>query len=487
MTASEMERLKTCLDQGGGRPLGSCVSRRSLLKHWGAGFGSVALAGLLGNRAHSGSLSTRQTHHPARAKRVIWLFMGGGPSHVDTFDPKPALARWNGREIPITLPDHLRDSSRRVLQSPFEWRRYGQSGLPVSELLPEMAKLADDLCVVRSLHCDSIDHTGATLQTFTGMVSLPRPGIGCWLLHGLGTENENLPGYLVLGPDQQSGSATYSARFLPAWTQGTKVEWRPDRLREAARALPNLRNFGRLTPGEQRRQLDLLGQLNRWHEEQRGENDVLEARLQSFELAFRMQVAAPEAFEIHGESDVTRRRYGLDNPTTASFGARCLLARRMVERGVRFVQVQCGKGDGLDWDQHGQLEEGHRKNAAATDRPVAALIEDLKGRGLLDETLVVWGGEFGRTPTSQGRDGREHHPHGYTLCLAGGGVRGGHVHGATDEFGWYAIENKVHLHDLHATILHLMGLDHERLTHRYSGRDFRLTDVHGQVIHEFIA
>lgn len=463
------------------------LSRREWLQRAGAGFGGVALAGLLASEAKAGAGTLASPHFPPRARRIIWLFMGGGPSHVDTFDPKPALAKHNREDIPVKLPSHTRDSTRKILASPFEFKQHGQSGIPVSELLPEMAKLADDLCVVRSMHCDSIDHTGATVQTFTGMVSLPRPGVGCWLLHGLGSENENLPGYVVLGPDQQSGSATYNSRFLPARYQGTKVEWNPDRLADARTALPNLRNSADLSSDQQRRQLELMKQLNGWHREDRSVTDALDARAEAFELAFRMQASAPEAFEIHSESKSTRALYGLDDDKTRSFGTRCLLARRLAERGVRFIQVQCGKGDGLDWDQHEGLEKGHRNNAAGTDRPVAALIQDLKQRGLLDETLVIWGGEFGRTPTSQGENGREHHPFGYTICMAGGGVKGGHVHGATDEFGWYAVDNKVHIHDFHATLLHLMGIDHERLTFRYSGRDFRLTDVHGKLVRGILA
>ena len=462
-------------------------TRRQMLQLSGAGFGSVALAGLLDSEAQAGQGILPGPHFAPKAKQVIWLFMGGGPSHIDTFDPKPALVKHHREEIPVKLPANLRDGSKKILASPFSWKRYGQSGLPVSELLPEMGKVADELCVVRSMHCDSIDHTGATLQTFTGMVSLPRPGIGCWLLHGLGSENDNLPGYIVMGPDQQSGTATYSSRFLPARNQGTKVEWDPKKLADARSAMPNLKNRGNLSVDQQRKQLDLLKRLNLWHLKDREQRDALNARADAFELAFRMQAAAPEAFEIHSESEATKSLYGLDRDGTKSFGTRCLLARRMVERGVRFVQIQCGKGDGLDWDQHGQLEKGHRKNAASTDRPVAGLIQDLKLRGLLDETLVIWGGEFGRTPTSQGENGREHHPHGYTLCMAGGGVKRGHIHGATDDFGWYAVEDKVHIHDFHATILHLMGIDHEKLTFRYSGRDFRLTDVHGQVVDGIIA
>ena len=463
----------------------SGLTRRESLCRLGSGFGGAALAALMAGNA-AGREPTG-LHHPARAKRVIWLFMGGGPSHVDTFDPKPALKEFDRREIPIAVPKHLRDASRKVLASPFNFRRHGESGIPVSELLPHMAALTDDLCVIRSMHCNSIDHTGATLQTFTGMVSLPRPGIGCWLLYGLGTENNNLPGYVVMGPDQQSGSATYSSRFLPAETQGTKVEWNPERLGNGAEALPNLRNSGSLTREEQRRQLRLLETLNRAYAVETPGHDVLDARAASFELAFRMQIAAPEAFDLTQESKEVHQLYGLDQKHTQSFGTRCLLARRLAERGVRFIQVQCGKGDGLDWDQHGDLEKGHRKNSAATDQPVAALIQDLKLRGLLDDTLVIWGGEFGRTPTSQGTNGREHHPHGYTICVAGGGTRGGLIHGATDDFGWFAEQDKIHIHDFHATVLHLMGIDHTQLTYPYSGRDFRLTDVHGEVCRSILS
>ena len=340
-----------------------------------------------------------------------------------------------------------------------------------------MARHVDKLCVIRSMHCDSIDHTGATLQTFCGAVSQPRPGIGNWLLYGLGSENQNLPGYVVMGPDQQSGTATYSSRFLPTSTTGTRVNWQyqPDLTPHGA--LPNLRNAGGLTRDEQHAQLELLRHINGNYAAGKAGTDPLSARTEAYELAFRMQASAPEAFDIRGESTATKALYGLDDPLCQSFAYRCLLARRLAERGVRFIQVQCGKGDGLDWDQHGELEKGHRKNARSTDRPVGALLTDLQSRGLLDDTLVVWGSEFGRTPTSQGTDGREHHPHGYTLCLAGGGVKGGTIYGATDDFGWYATENKMHLHDFHATLLHLMGIDHEELTYRYSGRDFRLTDV----------
>lgn len=463
------------------------ISRRDMVQMCGSGFGGLALAGILSEKSLGNANSVLKPQFAPRAKSIIWAFMGGGPSHVDTFDPKPKLATLNRQDIPIKLPHNLRDGSKKILASPFEFKKYGQSGIPVSNLLPHMAKVVDDLCVIRSLHCNSIDHTGATLETFTGMVSLPRPGIGCWLLYGLGTENQNLPGYIVLGPDQQSGSATYSSRFLPAYTQGTRVAWKHEQLMNSQNAMPNLKNHGNLESNQQLKQLELLKKINVWHQSNRESNSALDARIKAFELAFRMQASAPEAFNIKSEPEHIQKLYGVDQATTRSFGSRCLLARRLVERGVRFVQVQCGKGDGIDWDQHGGLEKGHIKNAAATDQPVAALIQDLKQRGLLDETLVIWGGEFGRTPTSQGTNGREHHPHGYTLCMAGGGIKGGHIHGETDEFGWYAVEQKVSLHDFHATILHQMGLDHENLTFRYSGRDFRLTDVSGNVVQSIIS
>jgi len=466
----------------------SRLSRREALLRAGSGFGAVALSSLLNQEILA--YNRRAGVHPqfpAKAKRIIWLFMGGGVSHVDTFDPKPLLQKHHRQKIPIKLPPHLRDGSDKVLASPFNFQQHGQSGLPISELFPHMARHADKFCVLRSMHCDSIDHTGATLQTFCGAVSLPRPGIGNWLLYGLGTDNNNLPGYVVMGPDQQSGTATYSPRFLPTWTGGTRVNWNYKPNITAENAIPNLKNTGNLTTVEQEAQLALLKKLNGAYTADRLQTDPLSARTQSYELAFRMQAAAPEAFDITSETQITKKMYGLDDDHTQSFGYRCLLARRLAERGVRFIQVQCGKGDGLDWDQHGELEKGHRKNAAATDKPVGALLSDLEARGLLNDTLVIWGGEFGRTPTSQGTDGREHHPHGYSLCLAGAGIRPGFIYGATDDFGWYAAEKKMHIHDFHATLLHIMGINHEKLIFRYSGRDFRLTDVQGEIAHDIIS
>ena len=468
------------------------LNRRNALQSMACGFGALA-AGAMAHRAAAAynPLAPKLVHHAPKAKRVIFLFMAGGVSHVDSFDYKQKLFDDNGKMVRFddarTLAKTRKIVEHRVMKPLWDFKNYGQCGQPVSKLFPHMARHADKFCVLRSMYCDSIDHTGATLQTFCGAVSLPRPGIGNWLLYGLGTENNNLPGYVVMGPDQQSGTATYSPRFLPTWTSGTRVNWgyKPDM--NAENAIPNLKNAGNLTAAEQQTQLALLKKLNGAYAADRVQTDPLSARTQSYELAFRMQAAAPEAFDITGETEVTKKMYGLGDSHSQSFGYRCLLARRLAERGVRFIQVQCGKGDGLDWDQHGELEKGHRKNAAATDKPVGALLSDLEARGLLNDTLVIWGGEFGRTPTSQGTDGREHHPHGYSLCLAGAGVRPGFAFGATDDFGWYATEKKMHIHDFHATLLHLMGIDHEKLTFRYSGRDFRLTDVHGEIAHEIIS
>ena len=469
------------------------MSRREALLRAGSGFGIVALNSLLNQEILAYSPSTGAIpQFAAKAKRIIWLFMGGGVSHVDTFDPKPLLQKHHRKKIPIKLPSHLRDGSNKVLASPFKFQHYGQSGLPISELFPHMARHADKFCVLRSMHCDSIDHTGATLQTFCGAVSLPRPGIGNWLLYGLGTENNNLPGYVVMGPDQQSGTATYSPRFLPTWTSGTRVNWgyRPDM--KAENAIPNLKNAGNLTAAEQQTQLALLKKLNGAYAADRVQTDPLSARTQSYELAFRMQAAAPEAFDITGETEITKKMYGLDDSHSQSFGYRCLLARRLAERGVRFIQVQCGKGDGLDWDQHGELEKGHRKNAAATDKPVGALLSDLEARGLLNDTLVIWGGEFGRTMYCQGQlsstnYGRDHHPRCFTIWMAGGGIRPGMSWGQTDDFSYNIASDPVEVHDLHATMLHLLGIDHRRLTFRFQGRDHRLTDVHGHVVRQLLA
>ncbi len=462
-------------------------SRREMLRRTGGGFGALALAGLLGEtgagallRAADGGvpppLSARRPHFAARAKRVIFLFMPGGPSQVDTFDPKPRLTQDHGKPAPKLYLGQ----QRNLLASPWKFRKYGESGIEVSELFPHTAGCVDDLCVIRSLVADDTNHPGGCLQMNTGERVLSRPSMGAWVTYGLGTENQNLPGFIAMGPGPLiEGARQYGASFLPASFQGTFVS-------DLDHPIRNLKN-PQVGPAQQRRELDALQQLNQLHAAQRSEDGRLAARIASFELAYRMQAEAPEAFDLTTETAATRRLYGLDQPGTEIFGKQCLMARRLVERGVRFVQLYHTTGGFQPWDQHGDLKGGHEKNAAATDRPIAGLLQDLKARGLLQDTLVLWGGEFGRTPAAQGTDGRDHHPYGFTMWMAGGGVRGGMTYGATDEFGWDAVENPVHVHDLHATILHLLGLDHEQLTYRYAGRDFRLTDVSGRVVSGILA
>lgn len=464
------------------------ISRRQMLKGAGAGFGMLGLAQLLSesSMAMTGAdpLALRPPPLPARAKRVIFLFMSGGPSHVDTFDPKPRLARDNGKPLPFEKPKLERTKTGNLLGSPWQFQKHGQCGTEVSELFPHLAKCVDDICVIRSMVADNINHNGACLQMNTGEQAFSRPSLGSWLTYGLGSENRSLPGFIVISPAQPAqGAPLWSSSFLPAAYQGTLVS-------DLKNPISNLSNE-KFSTREQRRQLDLLKHLNELHRARREEDSRLSARIESFELAFRMQMEAPEAFDIERESPETKKLYGIGEDATDIFGKQCLMARRLVERGVRMVQVyhtQTVKRSSCQlWDQHGGLKEELPNNCKATDQPVAALLRDLKARGLLEDTLVVWGGEFGRTPTAEGDNGREHHPFGFTMWLAGGGIKGGMVHGATDEFGWHAVENKVHVHDLHATILHLMGIDHEKLTYRYSGRDFRLTDVHGHVVNQILA
>ena len=466
--------------------VGDRLTRRELLRRSGGGFGALALAAMLAEESAArgdlpaGSpanpLAARQAHFTPRAKRVIFLFMPGGPSQVDTFDPKPRLTRDDGQPSPKLYLGQ----QRTLLASPWKFRRYGAAGLDVSELFPQTAQHADDLCVIRSMVTDDPNHPGGCLLMHTGERVASRPSLGAWVTYGLGTENADLPGFVAIGPGPIiEGARQYGASFLPAAYQGTFVS-NPDQ------PLKNLRAPS--APGRQRRELDVLARLNERHRTDRADDGRLSARINSFELAYRMQAAAPEAFSLAGETSDTARRYGLDQPATETFGKQCLLARRLVERGVRFVQLYHTTGGFQPWDQHSDLKAGHERNALATDQPIAALLADLKQRGLLEDTLVIWGGEFGRTPAREGTaNGRDHHPFGFTMWLAGGGVRGGMAHGATDEFGWDAVENPVHVHDLHATILHLLGLDHERLTYRYAGRDFRLTDVHGHVVKGILA
>jgi hypothetical protein len=456
-------------------------NRRQMLRRTGAGFGSLALTALLADKTIAGpqadnALTTRSPHFAARASRVIFLFMPGGPSQVDTFDPKPRLTRDHGKPSPKLYLG----KTRNLLASPWGFQKRGQSGLEVSELFPHVGACVDDLCIIRSMVTDDVNHPGGCLQMNTGERVATRPSLGAWVTYGLGTENQNLPGFVAIGPGPLiEGARQYGAAFLPAVYQGTFVS-------DLKNPIHNLTN-DQVGVNRQRRELNALQRLNELHREERAEDSRLSARIESFELAYRMQLRAPETFDLSKESTAMQRHYGVDQKETEVFGRQCLLARRLVERGVRFVQLYHTTGGFQPWDQHSNLKGGHAANARATDRPIAALLQDLKARGLLEETLVIWGGEFGRTPSAEGADGRDHHPYGFTMWLAGGGVRGGLAYGATDEFGWDAVERPVHVHDLHATILHLLGLDHQKLTYRHIGRDYRLTDVYGNVVKDILA
>jgi hypothetical protein len=458
-------------------------SRRRMLRRAGAGFGALALAALLSDEAPAAPptddgnpLTPRPPHFPARARRVIFLFMPGGPSQVDTFDPKPRLTRDHGKPSPKLYLGQ----KRNLLASPWKFSKRGDSGLEVSELFPHVGACADHLCVVRSMVADDVNHPGGCLQMNTGERVASRPSLGAWVTYGLGTENQSLPGFVAIGPGPLiEGARQYGCSFLPAAYQGTFVS-------DLQNPIRNLKN-DRVSPGRQRQELDALRRLNELHREDRAEDSRLSARVESFELAYRMQLQAPDAFDLGRETEATKRLYGLDQKETEVFGRQCLLARRLVERGVRFVQLYHTTGGFQPWDQHSDLKGGHAKNALATDRPIAGLLRDLQSRGLLADTLVIWGGEFGRTPAAEGTNGRDHHPYGFSMWLAGGGVRGGLAYGATDDLGWDAVEDRVHVHDLHATILHLLGLDHEKLTYRHSGRDYRLTDVSGNVVKGILA
>jgi len=476
----------------------SLRSRRELLKNAAAGFGHLAFTSLLAQEAAAAPvietndaskearspLQAKLPHFAARAKRVVFLFMTGGPSQVDTFDPKPLLDRDNGKAPPFELPKITFAKQGNLLKSPWKFKQYGQSGLPVSDLFPHVARHVDDLCVLRSVHGTNPAHGGAMLKLHTGSDQFVRPSMGSWITYGLGTENENLPAFMTICPTLAHGGVNnWGAAFLPAYCQGTPIGNASISASQAA--VKHIRNT-RLDSNEQRKQLDLLAAMNRDHLATSGPDQALEGRLNSFELAYRMQSALPEVQDLSRESDVTRRLYGIDDPITENFGRQCLMARRFLENGVRFVQVTHSDSE-VQWDQHGNLYQGHTKNAAEVDKPIAGFLRDLKSRGMLADTLVLWGGEFGRTPTAQGTDGRDHNPHGFTMWLAGGGVKGGFAYGATDDYGYYAVENKMHVHDLHATMLHLLGLDHERLTHRFAGRDFRLTDVAGRVAKDILA
>ncbi|MBI1355101.1 MAG: DUF1501 domain-containing protein [Acidobacteria bacterium] len=468
------------------------LSRREMLRQAGAGFGGLALAALLGDEARAAApvvdggaalnpLAEKPPHFAPRAKRVIYLFMHGGPSQVDTFDYKPLLQRDHGKPLPFERPKVVSSETFNLLKSPWDFKQYGQSGMWVSELFPEVAKMVDDICFIKSMHGSNSRHGGALLEMHTGSDTFVRPSMGSWITYGLGTENQNMPGFLTISPTQSHGGANnYASAFLPAPYAGTAMGSVGIPAKDAA--IPFIANSE--TPRDiQRLEIDYLQEMNREQLAHTGPDHDLEGRIESFELAFRMQAEAPELQDISGESEATLKMYGIDDPITEDFGRQCLMARRFSERGVRFVQCS----HTYKWDQHARLFRDHTQNAHEVDKPIAALLRDLKSRGLLEDTLVVWGGEFGRTPTAQGSDGRDHNPEAFTYWLAGGGVKPGLQYGATDDYGYYSVENKVHFHDLHATILYLLGLDHKRLTYRYAGRDFRLTDVHGNVVKDILA
>jgi hypothetical protein len=435
--------------------------------------------------AEGGPLAPRPGHHAAKAKSIIFLYMDGGPSQVDTFDPKPRLTREHGEPIKMHHPPTQfipHDSPPKVLASPFKFDRHGECGTAVSEIFPHIATCVDDIAVVRSMVANFTEHANANLFLHTGSNNQGKPSVGSWVTYGLGSENQELPGYIVFknGVIPAGGPDNFHSGFLPAIHQGSIF-------RDPQAPVANLQ---RLEPTDelQRGKLDLLRTLDNSVLGRLGPDDRVEAAIANYELAFRMQAAVPELLDTTGETDATKRLYGLDDENTRTYGQSCLLARRLIERGVRFVELTPPAIPGANrWDQHDKLKDGHSKNALACDKPIAGLLKDLKSRGLLDQTLVVWAGEFGRTPVQQGAStGRDHSPYGFSAWLAGGGVKGGLVYGATDEYGFHAIENKVHIHDLHATMLHLLGIDHTRLTHRFGGRDMRLTDVYGEIVHDIL-
>jgi Protein of unknown function (DUF1501) len=458
------------------------MNRRQMLQSSALGFANLALAGLL-SEAGVGSanpLAPRSPHHSARARRVIFLFMHGGPSQVDTFDYKPLLERDDGKPLPFARPRVVSSETGNLLKSPFRFAQHGQSGQWVSEVFPNLARCVDDLCIIRSMHGSNSRHGGALLELHTGSDTFVRPSMGSWITYGLGTENQNLPGFITICPTLTHGGVNnYASAFLPAVYQGTPIG--NASIASERATIPFI--HGPTPPNIQRHELDFLGEMNRERMARTGPDAALESRIASFELAFRMQTAAPELQDISGETPETLRLYGLDQERTRNFGRQCLMARRFAERGVRFIQVT----HSYKWDQHDNLRRDVANNALEVDRPITGLLQDMKRRGLLEDTLILWGGEFGRTPTAQGRDGRDHNPQGFTMWLAGAGVRAGLAYGATDDYGYYAESAKVHFHDLHATILHLLGLDHLRLTYRYAGRDFRLTDVHGEIVDGILA
>ena len=457
-----------------------------MLNQCSTGFGALALSGLMADQSFAG-LANAATHHAPKAKHVILCYMSGGVSQVDCFDPKPKLAELNGKPMPVKVERTQFNNNGNIMASPFEYKPAGESGIPISSMLPELAKVADELAVIRSMTSSVNEHAQANYHTHCGFPFIGHPSAGAWVNYGLGTENENLPGFVVLQSSHavppHGGVGLFSSGFLPAQHQGSIIK---------VDKSPAVRNVSPAMT-EQRRHLDLINKLDNSFLSSTNEPQI-EAAVRNYETAFRMQTAVPEVCDISDETQATRDLYGLDSKTAtkAAYAHQCLLARRLVERGVRFIELSClteriGAGGAANpWDQHGDLEKGHKAMGWQIDQPIAGLIQDLKMRGLLKDTLIIWAGEFGRTPFSQGNNGRDHNPFGFSVFMAGGGVRGGTVYGATDELGYHVVENKCTVYDMWATALHQLGLNHEKLTYRYAGRDVRLTDVHGNVLHDIL-
>ena len=464
------------------------MNRREILRRAGGGFASLGLAGVLSDQgllASESPLIPRPPHFKPKAKRIIHLFMNGGPSQVDTFDPKPMLDKYNGKDPGqfFDVEPTQFNNNGTVLASPWKFKKYGEAGIPVSSLFPYVAECVDELAVVRSMTSGFPEHTFANYFLHTGSALQGRPSMGAWVNYGLGSECQNLPGFVVLngGLIPPGGLDCFGSGFLPASYQGSV--FKPSGM-GVANITPT-----EATPQAQREKLDLVRQLDGMATEQFGKHDSLESAIHNYELAYAMQMAVPEIMSLNEEPAYIQKMYGLESnyEPTRIYAAQCLIARRMLEQGVRFIELTCPKAQGDRWDQHSDLKSGHENNALAVDQPISALLKDLKQRGMLADTLVVWAGEFGRTPFAQGKNGRDHNQFGFTVWLAGGGVKPGTIYGATDEWGYKAIENRAEMHDLHATMLHLMGVDHTRSTFRFSGRDMRLTDVHGHVIHDIIS
>ena len=458
------------------------TTRRDMLRQTALGFGSLAFASML---QAENPQSMQGSHFGPRAQRVIFLFMKGGPAHMDTFEYKPLLQRDHGKPLPFAKPKVTFAKTGNLLASPWKFKRYGECGHLISELFPHVAERVDDICFLHGVHGTNPAHGGALLKLHTGTDNFVRPSMGAWVSYGLGTENADLPSFVTICPTLAHGGLNnWGSAFLPAHFAGTPIGNASVRSKDAK--VHHIKN-PKWTPSQQRSQLDFLKRLNQ-DNLATTPNPVLESRINSFELAFRMQTSMPEIQDISGETEVTRKLYGLDDAVTEDFGRQCLMARRFAERGVRFVQVTHSDSK-VQWDQHGKLRQGHAEKAAEVDKPIAGLLYDLKARGLLEDTLVVWSGEFGRTPTVQGSgmDGRDHNPWGFTMWFAGAGVKAGFSYGATDDYGFYAERGKMHIHDVHATLLYLLGIDHERLIYRHDGRDFRLTDVFGHVAKEILA